>query len=109
MIRRPPRSTLFPYTTLFRSWHAHRRAFLRGVAHVGDPERAVARGLARRALARGGGCGGERVQCGRPPGGAAADTPPARAGRRAVGARPFPPPRRCAAWGGARPPAWPPP
>src|SRR2546422_10772446 len=25
MIRRPPRSTLFPYTTLFRSFHAHRR------------------------------------------------------------------------------------
>src|SRR5258708_17650639 len=25
MIRRPPRSTLFPYTTLFRSWHAGRR------------------------------------------------------------------------------------
>src|SRR5258708_21865015 len=23
MIRRPPRSTLFPYTTLFRSWHGH--------------------------------------------------------------------------------------
>src|SRR3712207_7213211 len=23
MIRRPPRSTLFPYTTLFRSWTAH--------------------------------------------------------------------------------------
>src|SRR5256885_11853531 len=23
MIRRPPRSTLFPYTTLFRSRHAH--------------------------------------------------------------------------------------
>src|SRR3712207_8035610 len=23
MIRRPPRSTLFPYTTLFRSVHAH--------------------------------------------------------------------------------------
>src|SRR2546426_6690200 len=23
MIRRPPRSTLFPYTTLFRSAHAH--------------------------------------------------------------------------------------
>src|SRR5258705_9420251 len=22
MIRRPPRSTLFPYTTLFRSWHS---------------------------------------------------------------------------------------
>src|SRR2546430_9004643 len=24
MIRRPPRSTLFPYTTLFRSWSSHR-------------------------------------------------------------------------------------
>src|SRR2546430_12569927 len=23
MIRRPPRSTLFPYTTLFRSWPVH--------------------------------------------------------------------------------------
>src|SRR5260370_18448693 len=23
MIRRPPRSTLFPYTTLFRSWPGH--------------------------------------------------------------------------------------
>src|SRR4051812_49650806 len=26
MIRRPPRSTLFPYTTLFRSRHSRRRA-----------------------------------------------------------------------------------
>src|SRR6266566_1027915 len=26
MIRRPPRSTLFPYTTLFRSWRPARRA-----------------------------------------------------------------------------------
>src|SRR2546422_7764383 len=25
MIRRPPRSTLFPYTTLFRSWSRSRR------------------------------------------------------------------------------------
>src|SRR3712207_7845106 len=25
MIRRPPRSTLFPYTTLFRSFQKHRR------------------------------------------------------------------------------------
>src|SRR5256885_11268568 len=25
MIRRPPRSTLFPYTTLFRSWMPERR------------------------------------------------------------------------------------
>src|SRR5260370_22743289 len=29
MIRRPPRSTLFPYTTLFRSTHAH--VFERGL------------------------------------------------------------------------------
>src|SRR2546429_7220640 len=26
MIRRPPRSTLFPYTTLFRSWQRHARS-----------------------------------------------------------------------------------
>src|SRR5688572_32614934 len=26
MIRRPPRSTLFPYTTLFRSWHVRSAA-----------------------------------------------------------------------------------
>src|SRR5688572_31783521 len=29
MIRRPPRSTLFPYTTLFRSAVGHRRLHLR--------------------------------------------------------------------------------
>src|SRR3712207_8845650 len=38
MIRRPPRSTLFPYTTLFRSHHVHpvRRADPRprGVQHA---------------------------------------------------------------------------
>src|SRR3712207_8328126 len=28
MIRRPPRSTLFPYTTLFRSGESHRRALV---------------------------------------------------------------------------------
>src|ERR1039458_4930256 len=34
MIRRPPRSTLFPYTTLFRSWRmAHH---LRGIPRSGD-------------------------------------------------------------------------
>src|SRR5436190_18212786 len=33
MIQRPPRSTLFPYTTLFRSWnHLHAEARLRHVA-----------------------------------------------------------------------------
>src|SRR5690349_23767790 len=37
MIRRPPRSTLFPYTTLFRSRHGARKAFpsLRKDALVG--------------------------------------------------------------------------
>src|SRR2546421_8614221 len=33
MIRRPPRSTLFPYTTLFRSGHHPRPAGIRGMAH----------------------------------------------------------------------------
>src|SRR3712207_8856296 len=32
MIRRPPRSTLFPYTTLFRSDHRHPRPEAAGVA-----------------------------------------------------------------------------
>src|SRR2546429_5422218 len=32
MIRRPPRSTLFPYTTLFRSHHATGRKRRRGVS-----------------------------------------------------------------------------
>src|SRR5258708_15161107 len=35
MIRRPPRSTLFPYTTLFRSRDAHVRL------HVGEDRRLV--------------------------------------------------------------------
>src|SRR2546430_9564405 len=30
MIRRPPRSTLFPYTTLFRSPNLHRRKIIGG-------------------------------------------------------------------------------
>src|SRR2546429_4545198 len=34
MIRRPPRSTLFPYTTLFRSLHLDpSEAFLAGLVH----------------------------------------------------------------------------
>src|SRR3712207_7153797 len=44
MIRRPPRSTLFPYTTLFRSLHS-------------DPARHVHRRRARRPR-----CGGGRVR-----------------------------------------------
>src|SRR2546425_5665623 len=53
MIRRPPRSTLFPYTTLFRS-HPQRAAR----HHRGDGRHAAARGLlhqhqdARRLLVR---------------------------------------------------------
>src|SRR3712207_8746101 len=42
MIRRPPRSTLFPYTTLFRS--ACRGGL---AAPVGDAQMAVAKGIAR--------------------------------------------------------------
>src|SRR2546422_8487984 len=41
MIRRPPRSTLFPYTTLFRSLRAARV----GAGGVGDDLGQVARGV----------------------------------------------------------------
>src|SRR2546430_12049657 len=37
MIRRPPRSTLFPYTTLFRSG-GFEHAFLRGVGAEPNPD-----------------------------------------------------------------------
>src|SRR3712207_8443004 len=46
MIRRPPRSTLFPYTTLFRSGVAHHRrhaALLHGADHPHDRARGDAR------------------------------------------------------------------
>src|SRR5687767_15759208 len=33
MIRRPPRSTLFPYTTLFRSYGAAKKEIMPGVEH----------------------------------------------------------------------------
>src|SRR2546426_9378739 len=36
MIRRPPRSTLFPYTTLFRSRRSHRLAARTPASHVGN-------------------------------------------------------------------------
>src|SRR2546429_8633555 len=36
MIRRPPRSTLFPYTTLFRSHYEARKALEEGAANVRD-------------------------------------------------------------------------
>src|SRR5258708_23792980 len=38
MIRRPPRSTLFPYTTLFRSQFAGEgRSFFHGHSYTGNP------------------------------------------------------------------------
>src|SRR2546425_7851961 len=53
MIRRPPRSTLFPYTTLFRSLHCRRAAFrqaereggrdLRGASHRRSRRQALCR------------------------------------------------------------------
>src|SRR2546422_8935407 len=58
MIRRPPRSTLFPYTTLFRSVHNRRRrlmdAVVPDVLHYADhfpqrrPRQARAHSLAQR-------------------------------------------------------------
>src|SRR2546422_1463418 len=56
MIRRPPRSTLFPYTTLFRSMNQHRNVGGRG----GDPghDRALSLGQTGR---RGRGEARERV------------------------------------------------
>src|SRR2546430_4014884 len=43
MIRRPPRSTLFPYTTLFRSVHGC--GLERMALFVHDPAPAIVRGL----------------------------------------------------------------
>src|SRR3712207_7475594 len=51
MIRRPPRSTLFPYTTLFRSVRQHADPPLRADLEVGVlvlPDRAVSLDLGRR-------------------------------------------------------------
>src|SRR2546426_5696653 len=47
MIRRPPRSTLFPYTTLFRSPPLAVKSGMLGSAAVAE---AVAAGIARRRL-----------------------------------------------------------
>src|SRR5438876_4288650 len=46
MVRRPPRSTLFPYSTLFRSWHGRRvgkqASTLELQAQIACAERALA-------------------------------------------------------------------
>src|SRR5256885_3997817 len=59
MIRRPPRSTLFPYTTLFRSVHLNRAAlglvlerrdhvaFVVALEHAGAPHPVEEHGLQR--------------------------------------------------------------
>src|SRR3712207_7861036 len=47
MIRRPPRSTLFPYTTLFRSLEVRRRSVVLGLDEV-----QVARRVERRRACR---------------------------------------------------------
>src|SRR2546427_6612641 len=56
MIRRPPRSTLFPYTTLFRSVMSKRRLLeLVGKGHVSgwdDPRLPTLKGLRRRVADR---------------------------------------------------------
>src|SRR3712207_9049457 len=44
MIRRPPRSTLFPYTTLFRSGRGRQRRSRRHAAHRGRHDRRDPRG-----------------------------------------------------------------
>src|SRR5260370_14752145 len=43
MIRRPPRSTLFPYTTLFRSWGEGLGGAVDYINHHAGPQQAVAR------------------------------------------------------------------
>src|SRR3712207_8826616 len=52
MIRRPPRSTLFPYTTLFRS-EKHALDRHHALAHVGDDVALAADGFQRRPERRG--------------------------------------------------------
>src|SRR3712207_8373096 len=58
MIRRPPRSTLFPYTTLFRSFRRADPAYLRTVRRVRDNILMFQAGILHRdaTLRRGAGC-----------------------------------------------------
>src|SRR5256885_4499104 len=54
MIRRPPRSTLFPYTTLFRSDHTRKRVEIGSPGVVSQPVPCLSHGPRPRA--------GERIQ-----------------------------------------------
>src|SRR2546427_9595453 len=60
MIRRPPRSTLFPYTTLFRSSRSHQSS-PRGPAPARDCMRRFATNRRSRARALASGGGGRNV------------------------------------------------
>src|SRR2546426_5967685 len=61
MIRRPPRSTLFPYTTLFRSHHLEQRDG-KGLGHELEPDRLhVPPALAQDGVEDVAGVGGDRV------------------------------------------------
>src|SRR2546422_3259244 len=55
MIRRPPRSTLFPYTTLFRSWSPFTPGLRPGSVSVRKPGAAAPRTASR--------CGPRRTAC----------------------------------------------
>src|SRR5437016_6990097 len=56
MLRRPPRSTLFPYTTLFRSERARPAPRVRGLPphrdHAAHPDRVFERGVRHGARGR---------------------------------------------------------
>src|SRR5947209_20313904 len=68
MIRRPPRSTLFPYTTLFRSLRSIGKSSVRILGgDLGEPGRFFDHALERagrevRGRGRGGGAAGEDAQ-----------------------------------------------
>src|SRR5256885_9665163 len=97
MIRRPPRSTLFPYTTLFRS---------RGCGGV-DLGRAPGPPRSRGCVGPRGGGGGVEDRAPRPGGGACQPTPRARGaagGRFRRGPPPPPPPPRSPPPAPLRPP-----
>src|SRR3712207_7801819 len=68
MIRRPPRSTLFPYTTLFRSERPRLRA---GPFNMCGARRPPGRHVRGASLAKGDTCGRVVRQGALPPGGAA--------------------------------------
>src|SRR5256885_9094610 len=71
MIRRPPRSTLFPYTTLFRSLHLRavgglavaRVAQDHALVREGVPVTLLSRVFLRHATSAGAGSGSRRCSC----------------------------------------------